>query len=445
MSEGQATTNVPLTAGAPGTEIPAGYRRTDAGVIPDDWDVVSLGDIFVFKNGINKAKRFFGNGTSIVNYMDVFEHSGLTAENLSGQVNIDSREIKNFKVRQGDVFFTRTSETVEDVGIASVMLDNPDDTVFSGFVLRARPRDERLDNRYKQYCFALQAIRSQIISSATYTTRALTNGNLLSVVLIAVPPEPEQQRIAEALLDVDRLIESLESLIAKKRAVKTAAMQRLLTGKTRLPGFSGTWERTALGKISDIKNGSTPSTGISTYWNGRIPWCTPTDITDTPGKYLFATERNITEEGLASCTASLLPVGALLLCSRATIGEIKISGSQVCTNQGFKSLVCKDEVSNEFIYYLLMTLKPKLIERAIGSTFLEIGKREVASLEVDLPPLDEQRAVAAILSGMDTEIATLEQRCEKARAIKRGMMQQLLTGKIRLAESVETGDEGPAT
>ena len=265
-------------------------------------------------------------------------------------------------------------------------------------------------------------------------------------VKIALPTYDEQVSIAEALSDMDELIESLESLIAKKRVVKTAAMQRLLTGKTRLPGFSGTWERTALGKISDIKNGSTPSTEISTYWNGRIPWCTPTDITDTPGKYLFATERNITQEGLASCTASLLPVGALLLCSRATIGEIKIAGSQVCTNQGFKSLVCKDEVSNEFIYYLLVTLKSKLIERAIGSTFLEIGKHEVASLEVNLPPLDEQRAVAAILSGMDTEIATLEQRCEKARAIKRGMMQQLLTGKIRLAESVVvTGDEGPTT
>lgn len=433
MNEGQAGMNVPLTGGALGAEVPAGYKRTEAGVIPIDWEAVSLGELFAFKNGLNKAKRFFGNGTPIVNYMDVFERPGLTIENLSGRVSLESQEIKNFRVRRGDVFFTRTSETLEDVGIASVMLDEPDDTVFSGFVLRARSRDGRLDNRYKQYCFALRTIRSQITSSATYTTRALTNGRSLSVIQIAIPPESEQHAIAEALLDVDGLIQSLEVLVAKKRDIKQATMQQLLTGKMRLPGFCGMWERMALGQISDIKSGSTPSTRISAYWNGRIPWCTPTDVTDKPGKYILATERNITEEGLANCTASLLPIGALLLCSRATIGEIKIAGLQMCTNQGFKSLVCKDDVSNEFLYYLLKTLKPKLIERAIGSTFLEIGKHEVESIEVNLPPLDEQRAIAAVLSDMDTEIASLEQRRDKTRALKQGMMQQLLTGRIRLA------------
>lgn len=433
MNEGQAGMNVPLTGGALGAEVPAGYKRTEAGVIPIDWEAVSLGELFAFKNGLNKEKRFFGNGTPIVNYMDVFERPGLTIENLSGRVSLESQEIKNFRVRRGDVFFTRTSETLEDVGIASVMLDEPDDTVFSGFVLRARSRDGRLDNRYKQYCFALRTIRSQITSSATYTTRALTNGRSLSVVQIAIPPESEQHAIAEALLDVDGLIQSLEVLVAKKRDIKQSTMQQLLTGKMRLPGFCRMWERMALRQISDIKNGSTPSTRISAYWNGRIPWCTPTDITDTPGKYLLATERNITEEGLASCAATLLPVGALLLCSRATIGEIKVAGLRMCTNQGFKSLVCKDNVSNEFLYYLLKTLKPKLIERAIGSTFLEIGKREVASIEVNLPPLDEQRAITAVLSDMDTEIASLEQRRDKTRALKQGMMQQLLTGRIRLA------------
>ena len=212
-------------------------------MIPIDWEAVSLGELFAFKNGLNKAKRFFGNGTPIVNYMDVFERPGLTIENLSGRVSLESQEIKNFRVRRGDVFFTRTSETLEDVGIASVMLDEPDDTVFSGFVLRARSRDGRLDNRYKQYCFALRTIRSQITSSATYTTRALTNGRSLSVIQIAIPPESEQHAIAEALSDVDALLESLESLIAKKQAIKQATMQQLLTGKTRLPKFSGKWQK----------------------------------------------------------------------------------------------------------------------------------------------------------------------------------------------------------
>ena len=260
------------------------------------------------------------------------------------------------------------------------------------------------------------------------------NRNDVHQHLVARPSPPEQRAIAEALSDVDGLLAALAALIAKKRAIKQAAMQQLLTGKTRLPGFSGAWETTTLGEATDIKNGATPNTQFGAYWNGSIPWCTPTDITSTSGKYLLATERSITAAGLANCAASLLPVGALLLCSRATIGEVKIATSPVCTNQGFKSLVCKDGVSNEFLYYLLLTLKPQMIERAIGSTFLEIGKRDLASIEVRLPQHEEQRAIAAVLSDMDAAIAALERRRDKTRAIKQGMMQQLLTGRVRLVE-----------
>ena len=260
------------------------------------------------------------------------------------------------------------------------------------------------------------------------------NRNDVHQHMVACPPLAEQRAIAESLSDVDGFLRTLEALIAKKRAIKQAAMQQLLTGKTRLPGFSGEWVTTTLGEAADIKNGATPSTQITAFWNGSIPWCTPTDITNTPGKYLLTTERSITAEGLVNCAASLLPAGALLLCSRATIGEIKIAASPVCTNQGFKSLICKDGVSDEFLYYLLVTLKPQMIERAIGSTFLEIGKRDVAAIEVSLPPCNEQHAIASILCDVDAKIAALERRRIKTRAIKQGMMQQLLTGRVRLVQ-----------
>ena len=260
------------------------------------------------------------------------------------------------------------------------------------------------------------------------------NAHNLGQVCVILPSLPEQYAIAEALSDADGLLSSLEALIAKKRAIKHAAMQQLLTGKTRLAEYSGKWLATALGEIADIKNGATPSTQVTAYWNGAIPWCTPTDITSTPGKYLLATKRKITLEGLVSCAASVLPAGTLLLCSRATIGEIRISAKEICTNQGFKPLVCKGGVSNEFLYYLLLTLKPQMIERAAGSTFLEIGKHDLESLEIRLPPLKEQHAVAAVLSDMDAEITTLERRRDKSCAIKKCMMQQLLTGRIRLID-----------
>lgn len=192
------------------------------------------------------------------------------------------------------------------------------------------------------------------------------------------------------------------------------------------------WEVASLGAIADIRNGATPSTRNAANWNGSIPWCTPTDVTNTPDKYLTETERRITEQGLAGCGASLLPAGALLLCSRATIGEIKIASSPVCTNQGFKSLVCTDRVHNEFLYYLLLTLKPRLIRQAVGSTFLEIGKHALASTQISFPPLKEQRAIAEALSDVDGLIESLEALIAKKRAVKTAAMQRFLTGRTRL-------------
>ena len=277
------------------------------------------------------------------------------------------------------------------------------------------------------------------------STFAAVNKADLHRLELDIPPYHEQRVIAEALSDVDEMLGALEALIAKKNAIRLASMQQLLTGKTRLPGFDGGWTPTTLGDAAEIVNGATPNSRNAAYWNGHIPWCTPTDITRTPGKYLTQTERSITAAGLASCSARLLPVGTLLLCSRATIGHIKIAAAPVCTNQGFKSLICNDGVCNDFLYYLLITMQSHLIERSIGSTFLEIGKREVASVEVRLPPHDEQRAIAAVLSDLDAEIAVLEQRRDKTQAIKQGMMQQLLTGRVRLAKPASMTEGGSAS
>lgn len=291
-----------------------------------------------------------------------------------------------------------------------------------------------VDVAFLQRVLTSERIVCLIEGSSVGSTMVNLNQAALARLPIQCPPLPEQRAITEALSDVDGLLGALEALIAKKRAIKQAAMQQLLTGKTRLPGFNGEWEVKRLGDLADIHSGATPSTQVPGNWDGDIPWCTPTDITGTPGKYLTSTERRITRQGFASCAASLLPRGALLLCSRATVGELKIATTPICTNQGFKSLVCKQGTSNEFLYYLLLTLKPALIERSSGSTFLEIGTRDVASLQALVPTKEEQTAIATVLSDIDAEIAALEARRDKARAIKQGLMQQLLTGRVRLVK-----------
>ena len=391
------------------------YKQTNLGPLPNTWEAVLLGDLFVFKNGLNKAKRFFGSGVPIVNYMDVFEHPGLRPGDLSGRVSLTPEEIRNFKVRKGDVFFTRTSETVEDIGVASVMLYEPHDTVFSGFVLRARPRDGRLNDHYKQYCFTHRVVRSQIISNATYTTRALTNGRTLSTVWIAVPPIPEQLAIAEALSDVDGLLNALEALIAKKRAIKQATMQQLLTGKTRLPGFSGEWETKRLGEITKIQKGS-PITEKDVV-SGTIP-------------VIAGGQQPAYFHNIANRTGKTITVSG----SGAYAGFVAFHNQPIFASD-CSTISEKSSFSIDFIYYFLVFNQDVIYKAQTGGAQPHVHPVDLMPLEVNLPELSEQKAIASVLSDMDSEIATLEQRRDKTRAIKQGMMQQLLTGQVRLVES----------
>ena len=251
---------------------------------------------------------------------------------------------------------------------------------------------------------------------------------------VALPDYTQQVAVAKALSDIDSLLSSIQKLIEKKKAIKQGTMQELLTGKKRLPGFSGEWSKQQLGDICNIVNGGTPSTSIAEFWNGKILWCTPTDITSCSTKYIYTTESKITESGLKASSATLLPKGALLLCSRATIGEVRIAGNTICTNQGFKSLVVHQNISNEWLYYMVHVLKFNMLEKAIGSTFLEISKKDLAELDIIVPEFTEQKALAQVLSDMDSEIELLEKKLAKYQQIKQGMMQELLTGRIRLKE-----------
>lgn len=282
--------------------------------------------------------------------------------------------------------------------------------------------------------YALQARSRQIlnlVSSAGSGTGVLDTGRLKRL-MVWLPDLAEQQAIAETLEDVDSAISTLDRLITKKEAIKQGLMQQLLSGRTRLPGFSDDWEETRLDHLAAVVGGGTPSSTVAEYWGGEVPWCTPTDITAEASRYLTNPERSITKQGLAASAATLLPAGALLLCTRATIGEVKIARVATATNQGFKSLVPHAGVCGEFLYFLVLTLKGSLASLGTGSTFLEVSKRDVASLDVRVPSLEEQRAIAAVLTDVDDEVMALRARLRKAQDVRQGMLQQLLTGRMRL-------------
>jgi len=373
------------------------------------WDYALIGDIFEFKNGLNKGKEFFGYGTPIVNYTDVYKKRALTKTDINGKVSLEADEIKRFEARQNDVFFTRTSETPEEVGMSSVLLEDVEGCVFSGFVLRARPKNNMLNPQYCKYCFSTPEIRSAIILGCTYTTRALTNGKQLSAISIPVPPLEEQKRIAEALSDVDSLISSLEKLITKKKAVKQGAMQELLTGKKRLPGFEGAWRKCKLKDVLTVGHGQSQHA-----------------IEDVNGKYPILATGGI----IGRTNSFLYDQPSVLIGRKGTIDKPQYMETPFWTIDTLFYTKIGTDYHAKYIFYVFCLIDWLDYNEASGVPSLSASVIE--NIDVIIPALREQAAIASILSDMDNEIETLEQKLKKARQIKQGMMQQLLTGKIRL-------------
>ena len=262
------------------------------------------------------------------------------------------------------------------------------------------------------------------------------NRNDVHQFLIAYPCLSEQLAITEALSDVDNLLSSLEALIAKKRAIKQAAMQQLLTGQTRLLGFNDVWETKRVGDFTHCTAGGTPSTNISEYWGGSIRWMSSGELNK---KIVHEVERRITERGLRESSAKSVPPQCVLIGLAGqgkTRGTVAINTVELCTNQSIAAIYPNESFVPEYLYYNLDSRYEDLRGMSAGDGGRGgLNLQIISSIEVPFPHVDEQTAIAIFLTDMDSEITALEHRLDKTRAINQGMMLLLLTGCVRLVES----------
>ena len=391
--------------------IPVGYKQTEIGVIPEDWELKTFGEIFDFKPTASNSRSDLteSDTTHYIHYGDIHTvfHRHLDLEKRD--TPMISRELcKNAAlVKNGDWVMADASEDYSGIGKAIEISGITDkSTVVAGLhTFLLRDRAGVYVPGFKGHLGEAKYLHDQYVRVSVGLKVFGVTKTSLRDLFIPVPPKSEQIRIEEILTDSDSQIQALENLISKKRYIKQGTMQELLTEKTRLPGFSGKWKLKCIGEIAQVIGGGTPSTQVSHYWGGTVNWFTPTEIGST--KYVFDSERKLTDSGLKNSSSSLLPIGAILLTSRAGIGNLSILNSPACTNQGFQSIVCNDEVDNEFLYYVMLTKRSELERRASGSTFLEISPRELKSLLIPLPQFNEQQAIAEVLSDMDQELAAL--------------------------------------
>ena len=202
----------------------------------------------------------------------------------------------------------------------------------------------------------------------------------------------------------------------------------------RFPEFEGEWEECKLGDVAMVVGGGTPDTNNHKYWNGDIQWFTPSEI--GRDKYVTNSLRTISEEGLNKSSAKLLPIGTILLSSRATVGECSINKVECTTNQGFQSLIPKEYFSKEFVFYLMQTKRKELIRKSCGSTFLEISANEVRKIKIAVPTSKEQEKISKLLALLDERITTQNKIIEDLKKLKSAIIEIEYSPKTKTSSHI---------
>jgi len=410
-------------------EVKPGYKQTQIGVIPEDWVVKPL-DSTAF---VTSGKRL-PLGRSLTDHKTPHPYIRVT-DMRPGTVSISDIKfvpidvfpaIKRYRIFKIDIFIS-VAGTLGIVGKIPPELDGANLTENA----------DRITNITCSQNYLLHVLMSPLIQNTIDSLQTVGAQPKLALTRIRkfnipLPPtKAEQEAIAEALSDADALIESLEQLVAKKRQLKQGAMQELLPGKKRLPGFSGEWEVKRLGELTEMGSGGTPPSTNLAFYDGDIPWVSISDMTKC-GKFISTTERNLSTAGLTNSAAQMFPPGTVLYAMYASLGECSIAGVPLCSSQAILGIKVKSSLDNEFLYHFLTSIRTRVKTMGQQGTQANLNKGMVQDFQLRLPPRPEQTAIAAILSDMDAEIAALEAKLAKARQLKQGMMQELLTGRIRL-------------
>jgi type I restriction enzyme S subunit len=405
-------------------ELKPGYKQTVVGVIPVEWDVVLLDSVSRRASGHTPDKahpEYWGGDIKWVSLADSHRLDDHYINETTA--TITAKGIAN---SSANILPAGCCIVSRDAGVGKSAVLAEEMAVSQHFM--AWHCGPSLNNHYLY--FLLQAMKSELERIAIGNTIKTIGLPYFKSLRVHLPSIVEQQSIASALLDVDQLIRELAACIAKKRGIRQAAMQELLTGKRRLPGFEGEWVAGKLGDyVEKIVGGGTPSRANPGFWGGEIPWATVKDLTVFQPNQ---TQEWLTRDGLKNSSANLIPAGTLIASTRMALGKAVIFATDVAINQGLKAIFFGKNGMARFFCYWFEANASAIDAIGGGSTVKGISLSQLKALDVANPGLAEQNAIVDVISDIETEIETLENRLTKTRALKQAMMQELLTGRIRL-------------
>ena len=408
-------------------EIKKGYKMTDVGVIPEDWEVKSIGDICVVKDGTHQTPNYTYFGIPFYSVENISNNDFSNVKYISEEEHIILSS--NSKIEKGDVLMTR----IGSIGCCKYIDWEVKASFYVSLALLKFQDDEcaRYFTHYSETNLFKDEIEQNSLQFAV--PQKINLGNIPKIRIILPSILKEQQAIADALTKVDNLIMSLSKVIEKKKLIMKGTMQKLLSGEVRLDGYNNIIKSVNLSDIGEIKAGGTPSTNVPSYWGGTINWLQSgavknrvLDIRDV--------EKTITYDGLASSSAYLIKENSVLIAiTGATCGNIAYLPFKSAANQSVVAIQVNVGFNSKYIFYMLIQNSDKIVNNRGGSAQGGVAVNILKEIELCIhEDIDEQTAIADILTTMDNEIEALEKERDKYKCIKQGMMQQLLTGKIRL-------------
>jgi len=367
-----------------------GYKQTEVGVIPEDWEVAPVWAKGEVVTGKALAVNAPGEPRPYLRTRNVFD-GRIDIEDVPTMPMTDE-QFEQFQIHYGDVLLNE-GQSLELVGrCAMYRCEYPDPCAIQNQLIRFRAK-AGVSSDFSAFLFRFCQSSGVFAKIALQTTSiAHLGGTRFANLQLAWPPPSEQRAIAEALGDVDALIASLDRLIAKKRDLKQAAMQQLLTGQPRLPGFTGEWVVKRLGDVLDkVVGGGTPSRNNPAYWGDEIPWVTVKDFaTFNPQQ----AQESITKLGLKNSASHLIPAGTLITSTRMALGRAVIYEVDVAINQDLKALFLKSNVDTGFAYHWFEANVKVIDDLGSGSTVKGILISQLKGIEFPGASLPEQTAIA---------------------------------------------------
>jgi type I restriction enzyme S subunit len=429
--------------------VKPGYKQTDVGVIPEEWEVAQIRDLkpFVTSGSRGWAAFYSERGSLFVRITNMSRNSIYLDLEKSKFVSLpaESSEGIRTQLQEHDLLISITA----DIGIVSyVDCRVPTPAFINQHISLVRFDQAKTSGKFVSYFLASEKPQALFRASTDVGAKAGMSLPTVQKLEVALPPLPEQRAIAEALSDVDALLGALDRLIAKKRDLKQAAMQQLLTGQTRLPGFHGEWEVKRLGDLFNFSGGYSASRDqLSTEGHcylhyGDIHGSSKTCI-DADADFQDIPKLAIPLKRVSS--ASLLDDGDVVFVD-ASEDDAGTSKHIVVVNKGKKpfisglhTIVAKsktDELAHDYRRYCFQTpaIRQQFLFYSVGTKVSGISKSNIPKLTLSFPSVPEQIAIAGALGEMDAELVGFDQWREKTRALKQAMMQELLTGKTRLVE-----------